>query len=180
MNLNRQFPVIVSLDDAKSQLTRILRELGISVLKGRDLDDVAGFPLGIPLPDGSTITLEVPFPGPLAGMDKSQVGVAVIDALGIVRRAWGLARSVGDLAVDNNVLQTPLAGLLDAAGVVPPLFILMDSGSLQPRYNQSRSRRPGDAPPSNMFRTFSCSSPTRPRNKLRSGRPLKALDLQMR
>jgi len=114
----------VSLDDAKTQLTRILRELGISVLKGRDLVDVAGFPLGIPLPDGTIITLEVPFPGPLTGMDKSQVGVAVIDALGIVRKVWGLARSVGDLSMDNNILQTPLAGLLDAAGGGSAAFYL--------------------------------------------------------
>ena len=124
MNLSRQFSLIVSLDDAKTQLTRILRELGISVLNARDLDNVAGLPLGIPLPDGTTLTIEVPFPGPLAGMDKSQVGVAVIDALGIVRRVWGLARSVGDLAVDTNILQTPLSGLLDAAGGGSAAFYL--------------------------------------------------------
>ncbi|MHB8636883.1 MAG: GGDEF domain-containing protein [Fimbriimonadaceae bacterium] len=114
----------MSLDDAKSQLTRILGELGISVLKGRDLDNVAGLPLCIPLPDGTSITLEVPFPGALSGMDKSQVGVAVIDAVGIVRRVWGLARSVRDLEANTNVLQTPLAGLLDAAGGGSAAFYL--------------------------------------------------------
>jgi len=133
----------VSLDDAKSQLTRILRELGISVLKGRDLDDATGFPLGIPLPDGSSLTIEVPFPGPFAGMDKSQVGVAVIDALGIVRRTWGLARSVPDLAVDANILQTQLAGLLDAAGGGTASFYLdglrFFAGPLQP----ATAKKPG-------------------------------------
>lgn len=106
----------MSLDEAKTQLTRILHELGVPVLGARDLSDAAGFPLGIPLSDGTTISVEIPFPGPLSGMDRSQVGVAVVDALGIVRKVWGLATEVADLSPNVNVLQTPLAGLLDAAG----------------------------------------------------------------
>lgn len=96
-------------------LVQVLREAGIRTVEDRLVDGNPGFPVTLDLRDGSTVTLDLPFPGFVANLDPEHIGVAMLDPMGYVRRTWGLARRVPMFRSPGSLLETQLQGLLEGS-----------------------------------------------------------------
>lgn len=93
------------------ELVRLLKELGV-----RTADDstpaTLGFPTQVPLKDGSTLTVELGTPWALAHLDPENIGVAILDPIGHVREAWGLARRIPFFKTSATPLESELGPLI--------------------------------------------------------------------
>ncbi len=93
----------------------LLRELGVRTLEDRTIDGKVGFPVAVPLADGGSLVLDMPFPAFLAALNPEALGVAILDPLGYVRTSWGLARRVPAFKPGQSVLESPIAGLMEGS-----------------------------------------------------------------
>lgn len=96
-------------------LLTLLRELGVRTIDDRSNDGRVGFPINVPLTDGQHIVLDLPAPGPLNTLDPSQVGMAILDPAGKVRRTWGLANRLNIFRSNQSLLDSPIGNLLEAS-----------------------------------------------------------------
>lgn len=101
--------------DPIQQLCELLAQLGFRAIPPGSAIPTAGFPVDLSVADGKVLTLDLDQPGLLSSFDPEWIGAAVIDEIGFVSEAWGLARSIQALPPDTNLLETPLAELLLAA-----------------------------------------------------------------
>jgi diguanylate cyclase (GGDEF)-like protein len=106
-------------------LVALLRELGVRVIEEGDASCIEGFPISLPLKDGSSLTLDLPEPAMLGTMDPETVGVATLDSSGYVTRNWGLARRSPFLQPAESCLLTQLGNLVTNAfdGTTGTLYI---------------------------------------------------------
>jgi len=93
----------------------LLKELGVRTIDDRSNDGRVGFPVGIPLADGQNIVLDLPAPGPLSTLDPSQIGMAMLDPTGKVRRTWGLANRLTIFRSNQSLLDSPIGNLLESS-----------------------------------------------------------------
>ncbi len=94
------------------ELRVLLRELGVRTAEDRGASPVLGFPASLPLADGSTLVLDLPTPWALNNFDPEGIGVAILDPLGNLRQAWGLAKKVSFFRQGVNLLDSELGPLL--------------------------------------------------------------------
>ncbi len=93
----------------------LLREYGVRTIDDRSSDGKTGFPVTVPLGDGQAIILDLPAPSPLNSLDPSQLGVAILDPNGLVRRTWGLANRLNLFRSNQSLLDTPIGNLLETS-----------------------------------------------------------------
>lgn len=108
------------------QLVALLRQLGVRTLDDREIDGEWGFAVPVPLIDGSTVTLDLPLPPFLGGLDPDGIGVAILDPLGHTRTAWGLAKKLPFFKPDKSVLDTQIGRLLEASYQGANGFVYLD------------------------------------------------------
>lgn len=97
------------------RLVGILRELGVRTLDDRLVDGQSGFPVTLSLEGGGSVVLDLPQPGFLSSLDADSLGVAVLDAMGYVRRAWGITKRISWFRPERSVLDSPLRALLEGS-----------------------------------------------------------------
>ena len=100
-------------DHSLPELLTLLKDCGVRTIDDRTSNGRSGFPVPITLADGQSIVLSLPTPGPLSALDPSQIGVAIIDARGRVRRTWGIATRLNVFRNYSNMGDSPLANLLE-------------------------------------------------------------------
>ncbi len=97
------------------ELVELLEAAGITTSHSRSTVTSASFPLNLPLRDGGVLRLELPQPPLLSELDPDLAGLAVLDPIGHVVAAWGLASRVQPLQPGRNTLDTPLKVFFDRA-----------------------------------------------------------------
>ncbi len=97
------------------KLVALLQQLGVRTLADGREDRRTGFPFAILLEGGGELVLDLPYPGILASLSPSMLGVAILDGLGFARTSWGLAKRVSFLKGHESVFQSPIAGLAESA-----------------------------------------------------------------
>ena len=102
-------------DHSVHELLTLLKELGVRTIEDRSGDGKVGFPISVPTNDGQNIVLDLPVPSPLNCLDPSQIGVAILDPTGKVRRTWGLANRIALFRSSQSMLDSPLGNLLEAS-----------------------------------------------------------------
>lgn len=102
-------------DHSIHELLTLLRDYGVRTIDDRSSDGKTGFPVTVPLGDGQTIILDLPAPSPLSSLDPSQLGVAILDPAGKVRRTWGLANRLNVFRSSQSLLDTPIGNLLETS-----------------------------------------------------------------
>lgn len=102
-------------DRSIHELMTLLREFGVRTIEDRTGDGKTGFPVSVPLADGLSIVLDLPAPNPLTNLDPSQLGVAILDPTGRVRRTWGLANRLNIFRSDQSMLDTAIGSLLETS-----------------------------------------------------------------
>jgi diguanylate cyclase (GGDEF)-like protein len=95
------------------ELVELLESLGISTSQGRASGTASFFPVCLPLRDGNLLRLEMPEPPLVSSLDPELVGLAVLDPIGHVVAAWGLATKLAYLRPGKCALDSPLRGFLD-------------------------------------------------------------------
>lgn len=102
-----------------------LRECGIRAADARSQAESTGFPMLLRLESGEAICLSMSEPGMLASMDPDVVGVAILDALGYTRKAWGLARRLRWFRPQESAILTEIGPMIQAAyeGVHGSLYV---------------------------------------------------------
>lgn len=108
------------------RLRTVLAELGIRTVQDRADDDLVGFPVMLPLPDGQSICLDLPQPGMLSTLDPDSVGVAILDHLGFAKRVWGLAKYIDFFDGKRSCLDTEIASLVEGAYRETPGALYLD------------------------------------------------------
>ncbi len=93
----------------------LLKEHGVRTIEDRTNDGKGGFPVSVPLADGLSIVLDLPSPNPLTNLDPSQIGVAILDPNGKVRRTWGLANRLNLFRTNQSLLDSPIGNLLETS-----------------------------------------------------------------
>lgn len=88
-----------------------LRQFGVVASLG-DPESVGGIPIGIRLRDGTVLVLDAQDAEPFRGFDSDQVGLATLDASGVVIASFGLARRAPFLEAGRNALASPLGTLV--------------------------------------------------------------------
>lgn len=102
-------------DQSVHDLLTLLKEHGVRTIDDRSGDARVGFPIQIPLADGQSIVLDLPAPGPINSLDPSQLGVAILDPTGKVRRTWGLANRLTIFRSNQSLLDSAIANLLESS-----------------------------------------------------------------
>ncbi|MBC8065166.1 MAG: sensor domain-containing diguanylate cyclase [Chlorobia bacterium] len=102
-------------DNSIHELMTLLREYGVRTIDDRAGDGKTGFPVTVPLGDGQSIILDLPAPSPLNCLDPSQLGVAILDPNGKVRRTWGLANQLNLFRSNQPLVDSAIGSLLEAS-----------------------------------------------------------------
>lgn len=102
-------------DHSFHDLTTLLRDFGVRTIDDRSNDGKSGFPVTVPLNDGQTIVLDLPAPSPLSSLDPSQLGIAILDPSGKIRRTWGLANRLNLFRSTQSLMDSAIANLLETS-----------------------------------------------------------------
>lgn len=94
------------------QLQELLRGLGVPVTLDRNSANLGFFPFEVPI-GNETLVFDLPSPGPLASLDPNEIGVVILDAKGVAKSLWGIAKRISHFERDKSVIGTDLAGLMD-------------------------------------------------------------------
>jgi len=97
------------------ELRQLLGDLGVRTSDERGQATVVGFPATVPLANGQTLVLDLPSPWALSSLDPNSIGVAILDPLGNLREAWGLAKKVPFFRTGINLLDGDLGPLLSGS-----------------------------------------------------------------
>jgi diguanylate cyclase (GGDEF)-like protein len=123
--LNRQLKTVQPTGPGE-QILRLLNDLGVPTTADGGSRDASGFPVVISLANGGSISLDLPAPALLGNLDTKEVGAALVDPLGVVRRTWGVAEEVCHFSSAESLLHTPLTGLLECSGSGKPVSLYLD------------------------------------------------------
>lgn len=74
-----------------------------------------GFPMELRSPEGEISVVETTVPPVVGSMDPEKVGLAIVDAFGVVQRTWGVAQHVPTLAPGKALMSTDIARLVESA-----------------------------------------------------------------
>lgn len=97
------------------RLLELLKELGCVASTQPSGRTDRGFPVRLGLPDGTSITLDLPEPSYFDGMNPNQLGLALIDSAGHCLRRWGLAEKVDLFDPGASLNESPLHPALESA-----------------------------------------------------------------
>lgn len=95
-------------------------------MQDRTDDDLVGFPVMVPLPDGQSICLDLPQPAMISTLDPDSVGVAILDHLGFAKRVWGLAKHIDFFNGKQSCLDTDIGSLVEGAYREAPGALYLD------------------------------------------------------
>jgi diguanylate cyclase (GGDEF)-like protein len=95
-------------------LLAALEDLGVRAAEGTGKPLGEGFPELLHLPDGRAVLLDLPRLGSLGGLDPREIGIAIMDHVGIVTRSWGIAERSPHLALDQSNFDGDLGPFLES------------------------------------------------------------------
>lgn len=98
-----------------------------------------GFPVALPMPDGTKVWIDLAEPAFLASMDPDHIGTAVLDSVGYVLQRWGLAESIELFDGSKSLVDTELGALVVSALKGKPATKFLDGA----RYWASEISRGG-------------------------------------
>lgn len=101
--------------DSLCQLVKLLERLGVDALDPQGDSTAVGFPLALRLKEGGRLVLDLPEPALISDLEPANVGVALVDGLGFVRRAWGLAGTFFDRFGERSLLISEFGPLVESA-----------------------------------------------------------------
>ncbi|MFW5698069.1 MAG: GGDEF domain-containing protein, partial [Fimbriimonadaceae bacterium] len=105
----------MSRTDPKQGLESVLSQIGIKTLGGENDFTPEGFPVLLPLPDGSETVLDLATPNLLDRMGASVLGMAILDHAGFVRSRWGLAEKQELFEEGACLLESQIGSSIEAA-----------------------------------------------------------------
>lgn len=91
------------------QFCDALTKLGIPAYTSLEGETMVGFPSTLRLSDGSSLHLDLPDAALLDQLDPEALGLAVVNTQGVVRKTWGIARTLKTMGPGGNLLETDLA-----------------------------------------------------------------------
>lgn len=94
------------------QLEEVLRHLGMRLHDGYTFE---GFPIELRSSEGELTVVETMVPPVVGSMDPEKVGLAIVDAFGVVQRIWGVAHRVPTLTPGQALMSTDIARLVESA-----------------------------------------------------------------
>lgn len=108
------------------KLISLLGEMGIRAESDGLKSSADGYPFTLELPSGEQVTLDLDTPPLVSKLDPSEIGVAVVDAMGYTVRSWGFATQLDTLRPDISAFETDLALLIQAATRGTPGIMYLD------------------------------------------------------